>query len=81
MKHADASFVDTSGMKPGDSIDYDPSKEGTGEWKKGVIAKVYRFSLLLENGMAIGIARVHTHQHPSRAAQVPPPEKYISFPF
>jgi len=69
---SDPMFSDTKNMNVGDTVGYDPSKEGTGGYEEGVIATVYRFSLILESGKAIGVARVLMHRRPSAAMQALP---------
>ena len=60
----DPAFADARGMSPGGIITYDPSKEGTGEKKDGVIKEISRsfLSLVLEDGTAIGATRVYTYR-------------------
>jgi hypothetical protein len=74
----DPMFSDTKDMNVGDIIGFDPSKEGTGGYKEGVIATIYRFSLMLEDGNPIGVTRVLMHRRPTAATQTlpsaPPPE-------
>jgi hypothetical protein len=75
-KKRDSTFADASGMRPGDVITYDPTKEGTGdEEKEGIIKEISRsfFSLVLEDGTAIGVTRVYTHRCPDTVLTPPPP--------
>ena len=64
----DPAFADARGMSPGGIITYDPSKEGTGEKKDGVIKEISRsfLSLVLEDGTAIGATRVYAYRPPRR---------------
>jgi len=75
----DPIFSDTKDMNAGDIVSFDPSTEGTGAHAEGVIAKKYHFSLVLEDGIAIGIARVHAFRRPAAVIQMRPqrlaPEK------
>jgi len=63
----DPIFTDARSMSPGGIITYDPSKEGTGERKDGVIKELSRsfLSLALEDGTAIGATRVYTYRPPA----------------
>lgn len=75
-KH-DSVFSDTKGMNVGDVVGFDPSKEGTGGYEEDTIAKLYPFSLVLESGRAIGVARVTMHRPPSTTRQTIPPQSTI----
>ena len=59
-------FLDARGMHPRDIVTYDASKEGTGERKEGAIKEISRsfLSLVLEDGTAIGVARVYSCRSP-----------------
>jgi hypothetical protein len=93
-KRGDPIFTDTSGMRPGDSITFDPSKEGIGGSEEGTIARVYPNSLVLkDSGKPVAVTRVITHRHPDETDQArlplpterrerrwPPPEREKRFP-
>ena len=71
-RRIDPAFTDARCMRAGDNIVYDPSKEGTGEKKGGVIKEISRtsLSLVLEDGTAIGVTRVFECHRPDTEAPV-----------
>jgi hypothetical protein len=73
-------FIDASGMSPGDIITYDPSKEGTGGCAEGKIEEISRsrLSVVLEDKIAIGASRIYAYRHPGGAITTPLPPATIS---